>query len=108
VLGRETHGVLHLAAGKAITVAQERAELTDERLDAIETIGGTVDDEFVPAGADTDAEQIFEQAQVIVVGAEQDVDALIRNGYGTRGRGSDTGDLLVGPAWRPSTLLGTA
>jgi hypothetical protein len=48
----------------------------------------------VPAGADTDAEQIFEQAQVVVVGAEQDVDALIRNGNGTRGRSSDTGGLL--------------
>ena len=82
-------------------VLVELRELRDERLDAIEAIGGPVDDELVPAGADTDAKQIFEQAQVVVVGAEQDVDALIRNGNGTRGRGSDTGDLLWGRLSEP-------
>ena len=95
---RQTHRVLHFAAGEAVAIAQERAELADERLDAVEPIAGSVDDEFVAAGADRDAEQIFEQAQVVVVRAEQDVDALVRYGNGTRGRGSDTGDLLVGPA----------
>jgi len=94
MLGHQLHGVLHFATGEAVAVAKKRAELADERLHAIKALAGSVHDELVPAGADTDAEEIFEQAQVVVVGAEQDVDALIRNGYGTRGRGSDTGGLL--------------
>ena len=106
MLGHQLHGVLHLAAGEAVAVAQKRAELADERLHAIEAFAGPVHDELVPAGADTDAEQIFEQAQVVVVGAEQDVDALIRNGNGTRGRGSDTGDLLCRQLSRPRLTCG--
>jgi hypothetical protein len=48
----------------------------------------------VPAGADTHAEQLLEQAQVVVVGAEQDVDALVGDRNGTWDRGYDTGYLL--------------
>jgi len=48
----------------------------------------------VAAGTDTHAEQVFEQAQVVVVGAEQDIDALVRDRDGTWGRGCDTETLL--------------
>ena len=94
MLGRQTHRVLDLAAREAVAVAQQRPELADEGLDAVDAIAGALDDEFVPAGADAHAEEIFEQAQVVVVGAEQDVDALVRDRNGPRGRDGDTGSLL--------------
>jgi len=103
MLRRQAHRILHFATGEAVPIAQEGAELADERFDPVEALPRPLHDEFVPAGADAHAEEVLEQAQVVVVGAEQDLDALFWDRDGTRGRDSDTDDLLVG---RPAGTAG--
>ena len=90
MLGSQPHRVLHLALREAVAVAQQRAELSDEGLNPIGAIVGPFDHEFMAARANGHAEEVFEPAEVVVVGAEEDVDALVGNRDGTGGRGSDS------------------
>ena len=57
--------------------------------------GLALDHQLVPAGADLDVEEVFEDPQVLVVGAEKDVNALVGHRYRAKHGGGDTRCLLL-------------
>src|SRR5690606_23746799 len=74
---------------------EETGKLGDERFDAVDLLGVALDDQLVAARADLDAEQVLEDAEVLVVGAEEDVDALVRHRNRPKCSSGDTRKLLA-------------
>jgi hypothetical protein len=54
--------------------------LADDAIDILRTRVVSIDQQLMPLGTDSDIESGFEVFEVLVVGAEEGLDALFRNG----------------------------
>ena len=71
---------LHVGVRQLVAVPHQRRQLADDAVDVLRARGVAVHEELVALRADADVEQRLEVLEVLVVGAEQRLDAFFRNG----------------------------
>ena len=79
VLRHQLRGRLHVAVGNAVALLQEARQLAHGPLDADLVVRRTLDEQVAALGADAHAEGGFELAEVLVVGPEEGLDAILGN-----------------------------
>ena len=71
---------LHVGVRQLVAVAHQRRQLADDAVDVLGPGRLAVHEQLVALRADADVEERFEVLEVLVVGAEQRLDAFLGNG----------------------------
>ena len=85
VLRHQVGGDLHIAGRELIAFAYQQRQLTDDAVDLIDAGRVPFDHQLVTLRTNPDAERGLELLQVLVVRAEQRLDAVLRHGDAFRG-----------------------
>ena len=80
VLRDQVGGGLHVGVRQLVAVAHQRRQLADDAIDVVRTGRVAVDEQLVSLRADADVEERLEVLEVLVVGAEQRLDAFFGDG----------------------------
>src|SRR5262249_39658347 len=80
VLDEELRGEPHVARRDGVAVAYERAELLEDLRDPGRALLVAFDEQVLPLALDADLERVLEEAEVVVVRAEEGLHAPFRNG----------------------------
>ena len=75
IVGEQLRGRLHVAVRDAVAFVQQRASWVNSRSTLLDLGGRAIDDDVVPLRPNPDAELRLEVLQVLVVGAEERLDA---------------------------------